>query len=302
MILHTLYKYKPASGLLEHASDEEYLEKLRHHPKKNSIIRSVKTRFLGIDAKKQAGRGSGVCDVKKYASPSLLNSHPYRFLLSPERDWAKAVGSSGPGNPPASTGTSQLNTLCITDGMGPCIAVAVGGEKRTLNGNAPGAKVRVFHVFPRNSNITKNIGVYIKNLQRSGLTVKVAMHGGNYDPDIIAGAYKELDRSPKSPYYEALASASRLPHERAQELRNLFSSLGVKTEFDEASEKRHTFTPLGVFIRDDNSVQFVTQVAAIVDKEQRLLPAPFFRGAIRPGIPGTHPTISRPASANSLSR
>lgn len=55
---------------------------------------------------------------------------------------------------PASTGTSQTNVVCLTDGMGPCIAVAVGGERMGAGASSLGAKVRVFHVFPDNVDVS----------------------------------------------------------------------------------------------------------------------------------------------------
>ena len=146
----------------------------------------------------------------------------------------------------ASTGTSKPGVLCVTDGMGVCIGVAIGGENIRSGVPAPSAKVRIFHVFPRNS--IGQLGTYVKKLRDQGLTVKAAMNGGTY----IGGP--EL-------FSRGSLAAERMSQNKAQRLRSLFSKLNVPLEIDEAAELRgEKIDPLGVVIRDDHTVQFVTEL------------------------------------------
>lgn len=72
-----------------------------------------------------------------------------QFVLSESHD-VKVVGFNGQGKPAATTGTSKPNELCLTDGMGPCIAIAFAAEKIGADGvsRLPGAKARVMHTQP----------------------------------------------------------------------------------------------------------------------------------------------------------
>jgi hypothetical protein len=145
-----------------------------------------------------------------------------------------------------STGTSQKNVLCVTDGMGPCIAVAVGGENIDATGTKrAGATVRIFHVYPYNDNAIADIRVYLDKLRSRGLTIKAAMHGGSADSETSMAL--------------------------AQNLRGLFQVNGIALQFDETCEKRGSYsdrtavvqgasTPMGAVIKHDNSVNFITNI------------------------------------------
>ncbi|WP_057655732.1 XopAF/AvrXv3 family type III secretion system effector, partial [Xanthomonas axonopodis] len=142
------------------------------------------------------------------------------------------------------SGTSLPNTPVITDGMGACIAIAFAAE-RINPGNRrpmPGAKVRVFHVYPfarqelAPGEVINAIQRYIKKIRQEGLTLRVAMHGG--------------------------LSSSESSLATANELRALFDSKQVPVEFDETCDKRAEETPLGAVINDDYSVEFITRLVA----------------------------------------
>jgi hypothetical protein len=64
-----------------------------------------------------------------------------------------------------SAGTSRVGLPCISDNAGPCVMVAVGGEAED------GAKARLFHAFPLNKNVTKDIDEYISKLKKEGKSV-----------------------------------------------------------------------------------------------------------------------------------
>ena len=167
--------------------------------------------------------------------PAMTNLQSRLFTLH-ANSVLKIVGyNSNDGDTVATTGTSKRNTLCFTDGMGPCIGVAIGGEKLKHGVPSKGAKVRIFHVFPRNATSQHELRAYIQKLQQFGLTVKAAMHGGE-------------TTSPKS-----LAQASNLSA--------LFSRMNVQVVFDETCEKREANKPLGVLIHANHAVQFVTELA-----------------------------------------
>ncbi|MGD3045398.1 XopAF/AvrXv3 family type III secretion system effector [Xanthomonas oryzae pv. oryzicola] len=143
-----------------------------------------------------------------------------------------------------STGTSLRNTPVITDGMGACIAVAFAAERIDPRSKRPmpGAKVRVFHVYPFSrlelapDEVMKAIQRHIDEIREDGLTLRVAMHGGLSDSD------------------SSLTTASAL--------RELFNSQQVPVEFDETCEKRMEETPLGAVINSDYSVNFITRLVA----------------------------------------
>ncbi|MFL7958516.1 XopAF/AvrXv3 family type III secretion system effector [Xanthomonas vasicola] len=143
-----------------------------------------------------------------------------------------------------STGTSLPNTPVITDGMGACIAVAFAAERidPSTKRPMPGAKVRVFHVYPFSrqelapGEVMKAIQRYIDETREHGLALRVAMHGGLSDSE------------------SSIATAGAL--------RTLFDSQQVPVEFDETCEKRIEETPLGAVINDDYSVDFITQLVA----------------------------------------
>ncbi len=106
----------------------------------------------------------------------------------------------------------------------------------------PGAKVRVFHVYPFSrlelapDEVMKAIQRHIDEIREDGLTLRVAMHGGLSDSD------------------SSLTTASAL--------RELFNSQQVPVEFDETCEKRMEETPLGAVINSDYSVNFITRLVA----------------------------------------
>lgn len=142
------------------------------------------------------------------------------------------------GDTVATTGTSKLKTLCITDGMGPCIGVAIGGEKLNLHGVPSfGAKVRVFHVFPWNLGAPAELRAYIEKLQGWGLSVRAAMHGG-----ALGGVIPEIS-----------VWQSRM-------LRALFLNMNVQLDMDETCERRDDCKPMGVIIDVTHAVRFVTNL------------------------------------------
>jgi|GEM_PF-5122564 len=141
-----------------------------------------------------------------------------------------------------STGTSLTNTPVITDGMGACIAVAFAAERiypRTGR-PMPGAKVRVFHVYPfarqelEPGEVLNAIRRYIDQIREDRLTLRVAMHGG--------------------------LSSSTASLATARELRAMFDREQVPIEFDETCDRRSEQTPLGAVINDDYSVDFITRL------------------------------------------
>jgi hypothetical protein len=158
--------------------------------------------------------------------------NPYTYLLSNDEivkvtgynAWEDDVNFAS--LPVASTGTSQTNRLCVTDNMGPCIAVAIGGE-------GPSPNVRVFHVFDNNT-FEEEITSYVEKIKNKGLSVKAAMHGGDHPDDIS--------------------------QKTANDLRALFRSFKIELEFDETCEKKQGSTPLGAVILPDRSILFVKEV------------------------------------------
>lgn len=171
----------------------------------------------------------------KDIGPGRLPSHR-QFVLRPGCDVKAVAYSADRESPPASTGTSQANVVCLTDGMGPCIAVAVGGERAAAGALSSGAKVRVFHVFPDNAGVSEHLGGYVRRLQREGLRVRAALHGGRSD----------LEKSRRV----------------CTEIRSLLHDLGVRVEFDEACEMRDgRDSLLGAVIGDQHEVTLITELA-----------------------------------------
>lgn len=159
-----------------------------------------------------------------------------QFVLRPSHDLKAVAYNARPNSFPASTGTSQTNVVCLTDGMGPCIAVAVGGERMGAGASSVSAKVRVFHVFPDNVDVSGSLGDYVRRLQRDGLRVRAALHGGEND----------LEKS----------------RQASAEIRSVLQGLGVQVEFDEACERRDgRDSLLGAVIDDQHKVDFVTELA-----------------------------------------
>ncbi len=161
---------------------------------------------------------------------------PRQFLLHAARDVKAIAYDASPGALPATTGTSQKDVVCLTDGMGPCIGVAIGGEvPKGREVGAANAKVRVFYIFPDNQQVTTSLRDYVQRLQASGLSVRAALHGG-----------------------EAHVAQSR---EKAREIRTLLRSLDVHVDFDESCELRDgRDTLIGAVASHDGSVQLVTEL------------------------------------------
>jgi hypothetical protein len=159
---------------------------------------------------------------------------PRQFALSESHD-IKGLGFNGHSRPAATTGTSKPNVLCVTDGMGPCIAVALGAEKLDADGTArlPGAKARVLHVHPTlpSDELVQTLRARVGKYQAAGLTVKAALHGGWH-----------------------------FNEQTAATIRSTLTDLGVAIEFDESGDKRNGNTPLGAVVQDDHSVRFVTEL------------------------------------------
>ncbi|KLD77472.1 type III effector [Xanthomonas hyacinthi] len=143
-----------------------------------------------------------------------------------------------------STGTSRPDRLVVTDNMAACIAIACAAERINPGSGKrlPGAKVRVFHILPFGrqdlapDQVLQSIAHYVKETKEQGLTLRVAMHGGD-------------KTNPSSV-------------DTAKELRELFLEQGIPLEFDETCENRDNVgkTPLGAVIENDHSVRFVTHL------------------------------------------
>lgn len=164
--------------------------------------------------------------------PAVRRQH----VLDPSRHVKAVAYNSLPGSRVATAGTSQLGVPCLTDGMGPCIALAIGGERVVDGVRHGGARARIFHVFPDNVDVPATVGAYVKRLQDDGLTVRAALHGG-----------------------EADLAKSR---EKAAEIRSLLGGLGVQVDFDESCERRDgRDTLLGAVVDERNEVKFLTGIA-----------------------------------------
>jgi len=239
--IHTHHRFDPDEFELYDVGEDAYLAN-RSHQERNALENAGIKQHEPIWAPK----------VDRISRQSARDENLRRCIVNQfDRQVTKAIGFNGEGHEhPATTGTSMPNTLCVTSGMSSCIAVAIGGEKFNADGEPiPGAKVRVFHIYPGtdigpgNTAARADIEKYIAKLQAEGLQVKAAMHGGDY----------------------RLAYSNRL----AKEMRDLFIENppfkeSVKLEFDETCEKRGKKTPLGVIIEKDRVV-FKTEVAAVVD-------------------------------------
>lgn len=166
-----------------------------------------------------------------------------RFIVSPEKH-VKIIGfNDGFNSPPATTGTSQLNTLCLTDGLQVCNAVAIGGEKINGDVRLPGSKVRVFHINPNNSDVREALSRYVTKLRQDGLQVKAAAYGGD--------------------------SRDEGSMAIAEGVRTSLDQLTVPMEFDEMCDKRAgDLSMMGAVIDDDHKVQFVTSLGHVDPNEQ----------------------------------
>ncbi|MGW8340361.1 XopAF/AvrXv3 family type III secretion system effector [Xanthomonas axonopodis] len=143
-----------------------------------------------------------------------------------------------------STGTSQVNMPVVTDNMTACIAVACAAEKIDYytGERMPGARVRVFHLLPFNhedllpENVIASIRDYIYDVRANGLTMRVAMYGGDRDGDFSVSTAEALER--------------------------LFKSEGIPVEFNETCANRNSDALLGAVILNDNSTQFIKHLVA----------------------------------------
>lgn len=214
-------QFDPAAATLDPVSQNDY-QAARSHPayppKDRSRSLMPRVRFANV-------------------TDQLAQHRSTRAFLLNAADRVKVVGFRG-GAKPVSTGTSQVGRLCVTDGMACCIAVAIGGEKINARSGErePGAKARIFHVYPYNDAFPTEISNYVSKLAAEGLRPKAALHGGG-------DAYGE-----------------KLPNE----LRALFKALNVPLEFDEAGiERGNKDTLLGAVVGRDNRVQFVTELLAV---------------------------------------
>lgn len=232
------FRYQPDSDPpFEQLSPKEY-QKARRHPR-----RPIKDRS-GMDEPPPELTGYRMEDAPVHSARdehirrSLMNDRGSReFFLRPG-DIVKMIGFNWYfGAPVATTGTSKINTLCLTDGMMTCIAVAIGGENFSRGSLSPGAKVRIFHVHPGNTGSVPQLRSYIERLKQAGLTVRAAMFGG------MAG--------------DALSDI------QAKNLRQLMADMQVNVDFDETCEKRNDDTPLGVVIQQDHSIRFVTELSRL---------------------------------------
>jgi hypothetical protein len=177
---------------------------------------------------------------KEKAESQLSQDRSMRQFLLKETERVKVAGYNR-GKHAATTGTSVVGRLVATDGMGFCIAVAIGGEKiNPETGKAePGGKIRIFHIYPHNDEFADDIEAYVKKLKSENLTAKAAICGGNeYDTTL-----------PKA-------------------IHGVFVKLEVPIEFDERGSLEDPGTPLGGFVGEDNRVHFVTEIL-VPEKNER---------------------------------
>ncbi|ATV19964.1 type III effector [Pseudomonas avellanae] len=138
-----------------------------------------------------------------------------------------------------SAGTSQINMPVVTDNMTACIAVACAAENvdADTGERMRGAQVRVFHLLPFchedlvPEEVLASIRDYLQNARAQGLTMRVAMHGGDREGDFSVST--------------------------ADALKQLFADEGIPLEFDETCANRTSDTLLGAVILDDNSTHFI---------------------------------------------
>ncbi|WP_259639876.1 XopAF/AvrXv3 family type III secretion system effector [Pseudomonas syringae group genomosp. 3] len=138
-----------------------------------------------------------------------------------------------------SAGTSQINMPVVTDKMTACIAVAIAAENvhADTGERMSGAKVRVFHLLPFchedlvPEQVLSSMRDYVRDTRALGLTMRVAMHGGDREGDFSLST--------------------------ADALKELFASEGIPLEFDETCAGRSSDTLLGAVILDDNSTRFI---------------------------------------------
>jgi len=160
----------------------------------------------------------------------------------------------------ATTGTSRPNVLCITDGMGSCIGVAIIGEK---DGQA---KVRLFHVFNYNNTAPDSIKAHIDDLKKNGMAVRIGISGGlkgDQDSEGMLGRIRN--------------SISETDRDHAGN--------PVAFEFDTGcSMATSSSLPLGVIIDENHKGKFV----------QEVIMAPSPDGAPQPRREWTYP-VSTPS-------
>ncbi|MCC4603675.1 XopAF/AvrXv3 family type III secretion system effector [Xanthomonas campestris] len=143
-----------------------------------------------------------------------------------------------------SAGTSQVNMPVVTDNMTACIAVACAAERidHYTGERMPGAQVRVFHLLPFNhqelmpENVIASIRDYIHDVKAKGLTMRVAMYGGDRVGDFSVST--------------------------AEALGCLFENEGIPVEFNETCANRNSEALLGAVILNDNSTQFIKHLVA----------------------------------------
>lgn len=151
---------------------------------------------------------------------------PHQFVLSASHPLKLVSWNQRHDQPPARTGTSQPNVLCLTDQLGPCIGVALGA----------GTSASVIHVYPANAEIGETIKKYVDRYRDRGLTVQYALLGG--------------DSSPAS---RAAVGAIRAALNRPD----------VSMVFDRAGDRRDGLEDmLGAVVQDDQTVRFVTELVS----------------------------------------
>ncbi|WP_081023314.1 XopAF/AvrXv3 family type III secretion system effector [Pseudomonas amygdali] len=144
-----------------------------------------------------------------------------------------------------SAGTSQVNMPVIAGDITACIAVACAAEKLDAGTGErmPGAKVRVFHLLPFRrqelvpEEVLASVRDYVRDTKDKGLTMRVAMHGGNSEGDFSVST--------------------------ADALKKLFIDEEIPLEFDETCANRTSETLLGAVILADNSTHFIKHLVAV---------------------------------------
>lgn len=149
-------------------------------------------------------------------------------------------------------GTKEKELLCVTGDMGICHAIAVGGEKFDEGKKVEGAKVRIFHAYPENIGVEEDLRKRFRQFMSEGLTVKVAMHGGDF-----------YDKKSKD-----MAAIIRAVLKEPEFIGK------IHLEFDEMCDLRGQATILGAVVTKENEVKFVTELLGDDDPQDESASSP----------------------------
>ncbi|WP_146749329.1 XopAF/AvrXv3 family type III secretion system effector [Paracidovorax anthurii] len=192
--------------------DASVNQALRSHPEKPLKNRASEERFP--------------CVLVSDRLEQAPASRQFAFELSPRKP-IKGIGYSSKANEVATTGTSQAGVLCLTDGLGPCVAVALAAEHSDGK-----AKARIFHIAPHNHLLP--VARYVKQMEKDGYEVRAALHGGDNDEPVS--------------------------RRKADEVRALLRGLGVPVQIEDTGGGMDGNGSLGAVVEDDGTARFVMDV------------------------------------------